>query len=237
MNLILFFVVIVSSFIVVRIGAVAFQLTGLEWSLAKFQSLSCFTGTGFTTKEAELITSHPQRRRVASVLMVLGNAGIVTLIATFANTLRPTTLTNKITIPFIHLVFPPHILPVAKLAVIILSIFLIYKVFTYPKFVGRLTSFLRKRLKKADIIKSVSFEELLVSTAGYGVSKIEIRDNSPVLNKTLQETKLRSFDINILVIERGSEIIPNPPATTRFTLGDRVVCFGKLETIKKQIAT
>lgn len=60
MNLLLFIVVVVISFIMVRIGAIAFQLTGLEWSLAKFQSLSCFSGTGFTTKEAELITGNPQ---------------------------------------------------------------------------------------------------------------------------------------------------------------------------------
>ena len=50
MGTVLFIIVLIASWIVVRIGAVAFQLTGLEWSLAKFQSLSCFSGTGFTTK-------------------------------------------------------------------------------------------------------------------------------------------------------------------------------------------
>src|SRR4030042_6186578 len=87
MNLIIFTIVLVISFIVVRIGAIAFQLTGLEWSLAKFQALSCFSGTGFTTKEAELITGNKQRRKIASVLMVLGNAGLVIMIATLANTI------------------------------------------------------------------------------------------------------------------------------------------------------
>ena len=106
MNILLFIVTIIISFIVVRIGAIAFQLTGLEWSLAKFQSLSCFSGTGFTTKEAELITGNPQRRHIVSILMVLGNAGLVTLVATFANTLRPSIRLPEFTIPFLHLVFP-----------------------------------------------------------------------------------------------------------------------------------
>ena len=75
-NSALFVLVLIVSFIVVRIGAIALQLTGLEWSLAKFQSLSCFTSTGFTTKEAELITGDPRRRRIASVLIVLGHAGL-----------------------------------------------------------------------------------------------------------------------------------------------------------------
>jgi hypothetical protein len=89
MSWMLFIIMIFVSFVAVRIGAIAFQLTGLEWSLAKFQSLSCFTGTGFTTQEAELITGDRQRRRIASILMVLGNAGFVVMIATFANSLRP----------------------------------------------------------------------------------------------------------------------------------------------------
>jgi hypothetical protein len=67
MNLLIFIIILIVSFIIVRIGAIAFTMTGLEWSLATFQSLSCFTGTGFTTKEAELITGHPQRRRIASL--------------------------------------------------------------------------------------------------------------------------------------------------------------------------
>lgn len=59
MNLFLFIFAILISFIVVRIGAVAFELTGLEWSIAKFQALSCFTGTGFTTRESELVLMSP----------------------------------------------------------------------------------------------------------------------------------------------------------------------------------
>ncbi|MHC4256266.1 MAG: TrkA C-terminal domain-containing protein, partial [Planctomycetota bacterium] len=67
MGLFLFIIVLVVSFIAVRIGAIAFQLTGLNWELAKFQALSCFTGTGFTTRESELIVGHGQRRKIASV--------------------------------------------------------------------------------------------------------------------------------------------------------------------------
>lgn len=46
MNLILFITTLLIALVTVRVGAVAFQLTGLEWSLAKFQALSCFTWGG-----------------------------------------------------------------------------------------------------------------------------------------------------------------------------------------------
>src|SRR4030042_2843451 len=153
MNLIIFTIVLVISFIVVRIGAIAFQLTGLEWSLAKFQALSCFSGTGFTTKESELIVSNPQRRKIASVLIVLGNAGLVTLIATFANSIRPRTGATA--------------MPWISLAVIILIILVVYKLFTNIGFAGKVTNTLRRFVVKKEIIKSVTAEELLIATGGY----------------------------------------------------------------------
>ena len=170
MNLLLFISVLITSFIVVRIGAVAFELTGLEWSLAKFQALSCFTATGFTTKEAELITGNPQRRRIASVLIVLGHAGLVTMIATFANSLRP----SAINIPGLpDFVSTAGVLQWINLAIIAVVIYVVYKVFTNTKFAKKLTEALRRHIAKREIVKPVSFEELLVATGGYGVSKLE----------------------------------------------------------------
>lgn len=235
MNLLLFLATLLVSFTIVRIGAIAFELTGLEWSLAKFQALSCFTGTGFTTKEAELITGNPQRRRIASVLIVLGHAGFVTLIATFANSLRPPTYIPKFTIPFLNFVFPSQVLPWINLLVIGVSFYLFYRFFAHTKVAAKLTNALRSRIVKREMVKRVSFEELVVATGGYGVSSIEICEESPIINKTLLETDLRKHDVTILVIEREEETIPNPSAENRFLLGDRVICFGKLGNIRKEM--
>ena len=234
MNIVLFFLAIIVSFIAVRIGAIAFQLTGLEWSLAKFQALSCFSGTGFTTKEAELITGNPQRRRIASILMVIGNAGLVTLIATFANTLKPSTYLPKITIPFLHLVFPSRLLPLINLIIVIITLYTMYRIFTHTKITRKLTDLLRRRIIKKQIIKPVSFEELLVATGGYGVSNIEITKEKSLLNKTLAETRLRDQDITVLVIEREGNTIPNPHRDTKILYGDKLTCFGKLDSIRRQ---
>jgi len=235
MNLLLFIIVLIVSFIVVRIGAIAFELTGLEWSLAKFQALSCFTGTGFTTREAELITGNPQRRRIASVLIVLGHAGLVTLIATFANSLRTDILVPKFTIPFLHSVIPSYLLPWINFTIIIFVVYTIYKIFTRTKFAVRLTDALRARIVKREIIKPVSFEELMVATGGYGISKIEVCKDSPILDKTLLDSDLRKFDILVLSLERGEEIIPNPTADTKILLGDKLICFGKLGNIRSKL--
>ena len=236
MNLVLFIMVLIISFIIVRIGAIAFQLTGLEWSLAKFQALSCFTATGFTTKEAELITADQRRRRIASVLIVLGHAGLVTMVATFANSLRPPTITGKLDIPFLPSIIPGGVLPWINLTIIVAAIYLTYKLFTNTRFARRLTNVLRKRIVKKDIIKAVSCEELVVATGGYGVSKIKIREGHPVLDKALSESELRRDDITVLAIIRADKTMPNPPADSKILSGDELICFGKLGNIRKKFA-
>jgi len=237
MNLILFIIVILISFIIVRIGAIAFQLTGLDHSLAEFQALSCFSGTGFTTRESELIVSNPQRRKIASALIVLGNAGLVTMIATFANSLRPGAVGTRVSLPFLKDIIPAERLPWVNLAVIMLLLLIIYKLFTHRGFIRRFTDLLRKFVLKKDMIKHVTFEELLITTAGFGVSRITIDADSPILAKTLIESKLRGYDIIVLAIVRGHETIPNPSPDTAFMLGDELICFGKLENIQAKICT
>jgi len=226
-SVLVFIIALVVSWVVVRIGAIAFQLTGLEWSLAKFQSLSCFSGTGFTTKEAELITGDKRRRQIASVLMVFGNAGLVTLIASAASALNPEhnvvpRLENFLNAPI-------------NLAVLVIALYLVYKILTNRKITGKLTRYLRKRIIKQELLKPVSFEELLMLTGGYGISRIEVCEGDPIIDKTLAESDLRENDITILAIVRGEETIPNPSANRKILKGDGLISFGKLERLRSQV--
>lgn len=77
----LFFVLTI-SILMTRLGSVALRQTGLSPQVARFQALSAFTGTGFTTSEADSIVNHPLRRRIVALLMIIGNLGLVTVLAT-----------------------------------------------------------------------------------------------------------------------------------------------------------
>jgi len=233
---ILFILTLIVSFIAVRIGAIAFQLTGLEWSLAKFQALSCFSGTGFTTKEAELITGNKQRRKIASALIILGNAGFVIMIATLASSFVPKeTILSKLSESFLPFRIRPNLVVWVNLAIIVVVVYGIYRVFTHEKFARKLTNFLRRKIIKKEFFQKVSFEELLLATGGYGVSRIAVSAGSPVLNKTLAKSELREKDIMVLATVRGGETIPNPAASMKILLGDELICFGKLENIRNRI--
>ena len=76
MSVILLIVFVCVSYLIVRIGAIALEMTGMDRSRARFQALSAFTGTGFTTRETEMVINHPRRRKIVTYLMILGNAGI-----------------------------------------------------------------------------------------------------------------------------------------------------------------
>jgi len=230
MNLILFLATLITSFIVVRIGAIAFQLTGLEWSLAKFQALSCFSGTGFTTREAELIVGHPRRRKIASILMVLGNAGLVMLIATFANSIRPRFAGASSWLSWLW----GGLGPLLNLLIIAGGIFLTWRFFARSPKAKALTDYLRRRVRQSGIVEPVSIEELMVASGGYGVVRAEIKDDSPLVGRTLAESGLRQNDITVLVVRRGDDPMANPPANTKIESGDRLLCFGKTDKMREE---
>ncbi|MFB0562684.1 MAG: cation:proton antiporter regulatory subunit, partial [Candidatus Lokiarchaeia archaeon] len=136
---------------------------------------------------------------------------------------------------FLHAIIPSRWLPWINLLIIIFAVYTIYKISTRSRFAAKLTLFLKARIVKKEIVKPVTFEELLVATGGYGVSSIEACKGSPVLDKTLLDSGLRQQDILVLAVERKGETIPNPPADTKIILGDKLVCFGKLENMRKEL--
>jgi len=233
MNILLFIVVVAVSFIVVRIGAIAFQLTGIEWSMAKFQALSCFTSTGFTTREAELVTSDPRRRKIASILIILGNAGLVTLVATFANSLRPWNVLEQLEIPFISQFILKGASLWVNLAIIVLAVYLLYRVFTSAQLTRKFTDYLRSKLVEKHFADQASLEELQIAPQGYTVSKILITSDSPIANRRLRDLELDLQNITTLAVIRAAATIANPSPRERILPGDEFVCFGVSSTIHK----
>ncbi len=70
-------------------------------------------------------------------------------------------------------------------------------------------------------------QRLTVST-GYGVAELHIGEGSKIA--TVGE--LREHDITVLTLHRGSTVIPNPRAGRELEEHDRLLCFGKHETMR-----
>jgi hypothetical protein len=216
MSVVLLVSFICISYLIVRVGAIALEMTGMERSRARFQALSAFSGTGFTTREAELVVTHPRRRKIVTYLMILGNAGIVSVIATFVLSLRQTGT------------FRPSL----NLFIIAVSLFILYRIASHHAFAKKLTQKIRETLRDKLHFQKVHVQELLQQSDGYGIASILVGRRSKVAGLTLSESGFKEKDLMILSVERDEEMIPVPKAQTKIRVGDRLICYGKLENLK-----
>ncbi|MGX5201911.1 cation:proton antiporter regulatory subunit [Aliikangiella sp. IMCC44632] len=70
---------------------------------------------------------------------------------------------------------------------------------------------------------------------GYGVSEIFIPEGSNFVGMTIEQTQLREQDINVLNLYRGIKTIPNPKSSRVLEANDKLLCFGKLESMRHMV--
>ncbi|MFT7220758.1 MAG: ribosomal protein S6--L-glutamate ligase [Candidatus Azotimanducaceae bacterium] len=90
------------------------------------------------------------------------------------------------------------------------------------------------------IAAQVDFPELdvrqrLTVSKGYGVSEIYIPEGSGFVGISITDTKLSEQDINVLTLYRGAKIIPNPKYSRLLEAGDKLLCYGKLESMRSMV--
>lgn len=211
-------ITIVISMLIVRAGAIALMMTGMSFEKAKFQALSAFSGTGYTTREAERVVNNGQRRRIVSWLMVLGNAGIVTVIVTATSTFaRAQGLGVGLNV----------LILLAGLATIIF-------VARRTPIVRRWERFAQSRFEQLKIFEEdTTVDELLHITEGYGVMRVQLLENSPFIGQTLSGINSSLEHSLVLGIERDKLWQPTPRLTRKLIQDDYLVIYGKLEELAK----
>ena len=81
----------------------------------------------------------------------------------------------------------------------------------------------------------IDIRQRLTVSRGYGVTEIHVPEGSTFVGKTLQDAGMRDSDINALTLYRGNKVIPNPRSDRVLEAGDRLLCFGKLETMRTMV--
>jgi hypothetical protein len=237
-GLCLFALTVVVVIVMVRIGAIAFELTGMPWEQAKFQALSCFTLTGFTTHEALQVTRHPQRKKIAALMMILGYAGSISLIATFVNFLRPIFEVNHeyYHIPLTGIWIPDFLYQTGKLAILVIFLLVLCKFFAKSKLWENVSVRIRERIRKANLIKNVTFEDMAIGDEGFGIMRVAVTDNDKFSGKTIAKSGFKkATGAQILTIERKSKVIPNPSADEIILTDDVLYCFGYRKKLRESI--
>ena len=208
---------ILISFVIVRIGAFALHLTGMEPGVASFQALSAFSGTGFTTRESERVVSHRSRRQIISILIILGNAGLVTIVATLVASFTQLTGYSWFFI---------------RLGIIVAGILLLYRIIIRSKVANSLLERLRKPLMRRIAVEAPPYEEILHIGGKWSVNLVTIGKNSRHIGLSLGELAATMEDMDFLGIDRTGVFISRPRTHEKIEIGDRLLVYGSEKAMK-----
>jgi ribosomal protein S6--L-glutamate ligase len=82
------------------------------------------------------------------------------------------------------------------------------------------------------LFPEIDIRQRLTLQSGYSIMELPIDERSELVHQTLQESKLRDRDVQVLSITRGTVTIPNPRGSREILPGDLLLCFGKSLTLK-----
>lgn len=217
-------IIVMLSIVVVRIGSIALELTGLSPEIASFQAQSAFSGVGFTTNESEAIVTHPLRRRIVRVLILLGSAGITTSVATLV-------------LAFVGESGKDVLI---RAEVLIFGLAIIF-LFARSKYVYSLMKkAITRTLKKYTKLRIYDYEQMFGLSEGYSISKITIKDNSWLRDKRLKDLHLELKKILVLAIyrqeDKGKKLIGAPHGETLIKAGDELICYAREEILNQLLS-
>ena len=212
--------IIILGTILVKIGSVALRMTGLDQETASFQALSLFSGTGFTTRESELITKDRRRRKIARLLMISGNVGLAVAIAALLETFRSTDGLKEAS--FI------------RAMVILLGGGIVLWHLLVSRWMNRaLSRVIERRLERVTDLSMPHSAEILKIGQGYGISEVRLQASHPACGRTLREVNWSAQKVLVLAIQRGRELINSPGADTPLQEGDEIICYGPVGHIRQ----
>jgi len=211
-------VVVSLGLLITKIAASAMVYTGVSREMARFQARSAFTGVGFTTSETENMVGHPVRRRIIMTLMLLGNAGFVSAIASMIPILSNAGSASGL----------------GQLGILILGVLTLWLVSRsrwLDYVIMRATGYAMQRFTRMDLY---DYTGLLHFSEGYAVGEIRTGPNHWLTGHNLIDLQLKDEGVQVLGIQReNKEYVPTPKGTTFIRSGDVVIVYGRHDQIEE----
>jgi ribosomal protein S6--L-glutamate ligase len=83
----------------------------------------------------------------------------------------------------------------------------------------------------------IDIRQRLAVSKGYGVSELFIPVGSSFIGRTIRDSMTVEKDINVLTLYRGEKVIPNPRLDRTLEAEDRLLCFGKRESMRAMMSS
>jgi NhaP-type Na+/H+ and K+/H+ antiporter len=200
------------------VATVALTFTGLSQEAAQFQARSAFTGTGFTTSEAETVVDHPVRRRIIMTLMLLRSAGIVTILL-------------SLILSFVGSEDGGKLDRLAWLVGGVVVLWVLSLSGAVDRFLKRLMTWAVKRWTDLDVRDYVG---LLKLSGDYVIREMQVEKDDWLAGKELSACRLREEGVSIVGIYRSNgNYVGVPKGNTAIHPGDTLVLYGRAEGLQK----
>lgn len=222
-DFILFALIILVYWIITELFTIFFRFTGLPAERARFQVISLLTGTGFTTRESELLLTTKRRRHLARVTMLFGYVFNITIVSAFINVFLTLKMKEMEHYYVGILIF---------LSVLLLLVVLMRR----PKIHAWSDNLLQRLANR--MVGHAAGTNTVMLLNHIGVDSIAVVKLSRIpeafQNVALRDTGLkRNNGILVLLIEHeGAKAVP-AGADTVFSPGDKLTLFGDYSTICK----
>ena len=219
----LFSFVILLYWVITELFTFFFRLTGLPADRARFQVISLLTGTGFTTRESEMILASRRRRRLARVTMLFGYVFNITIVSAFINVFLSMKLIQ------VGDQFAGVLIPLGTVAVIFICM-------RVPRIHAWGENLLRRLADRAFDRKETFNAVLLLDYIGTeSIAQVTLRHiPEEYRGQTLAQTRLRAeTGIMVMLVERRGGKAAPAQADTVFEIGDKLTVFGDYPTICK----
>lgn len=212
------FIIVLISMLVGRVATTALTLTGMSREQARFQARSALTGAGFTTTESESIVGHPVRRRIVMTLMLVGSAGIVTVIGSIAIGAARTNLSEDD--------------PTLAMLGLVAGILVLLWVMRLRPVDRALSRLIRAGLRRYTDLDVRDVESLLDIHGGYSIAQLLVEDTDWLCDRSLVDMRLNDEGILVLGIQRHNGGYDGAPkGTSTVHAGDTLLLYGHQDRI------
>jgi NhaP-type Na+/H+ and K+/H+ antiporter len=185
--------------------------------VARFQARSAFTGVGFTTSESETIVGHPVRRRIVLLLMMVGNVGFVTIVASLILSFSSSSGTGD---------------ALSRLAVIVVAVGGLGYLTRTRLFERHITSLLARLLDRYSELDLHDFHHMMRIGGEYAVVELAVQEGDWLAGKTLAELHLPDEGVLVLALARADGLfLGAPQRATEVHTGDTVYLYGRSAVI------
>ena len=203
----------------IEIFTTIYSIEGIQLDKAQFQIISILTGTGFTTSESELMLLTKRRRKITELMMLFSYIFNISIVSTLVNIIISSAgpAINELIIGIVLTIINFLIIALLNKSTKVKS--------KLENFIKKIATNVRKKRKNPISVYDTLGDKVIAE-----INVLKINNN---MNNINTEKLKEKYDIQVLVIKRGEQVISSIELNITINYNDIVIVFGKMRNIKK----